>query len=1101
VAKQTYLPDQAEREKIAQDLDATMLVEAAAGTGKTTWLVRRMVGLVRTGRCAVENLAAVTFTRKAAAELRSRFQLALEVAASAPLADDEHRRVIDGLRQIERCFIGTIHAFCARLLRERPVEAGVPPDFIELDEAADEQLRRAAWREHVATLIAEDDDILPELARLGLKVSPSTRRSHALSTELDELGLEPAELGPAFLKLAEYPDIDDWPAPPAPLPDLQPCLDELRKYAAHIEKLELPANHGNDKLMPKYKLLLRMLRCADLQQPADLMEILEIFPSASVVQKEWPGKKPQALAELARWEDFTARHAEPLLQAWREHRYEPALRAIRPAVAVYERLRRERRALNFQDLLLHSARLLREHPEVRAYFRSRFSHVLVDEFQDTDPIQAEVMLLLTASDVHEQHWQRCTPVPGSLFVVGDPKQSIYRFRRADIQTYQQVRSIIERVGGEVVSLRTNFRSTPPLIDWINGCFDHTFPQAATASQPMNRPMSPGRADAASKLPPLLWLESPGDLKTYEALAEFEADRIARRIRRAVDERWPLPRSKNELEQGWPAHATPGDFLIGARFRKRLAIYGRSLQQYGLPHVVTGGSLLNEVPELELLHLCLAAVVRPDNAIALVALLRSELFGVSDVQLYELRRSGGRFSYQADLPSGLAPADAEIFREAFERLQSYARWLHRIPAAAAIERIAADLGLVARACAAEEGDAHAGSFLKALELLRSAESLTLGDHVALLGRLLAAEETHDGALVRPPLEAPVRVMNLHQCKGLEAPFVFLVDPAGEADRDVDVHVDRSDKTPRGYLPIYGQKRGDKFHYRVPLLAQPPGWEALAQAEQQFRDAEEARMRYVAATRAGVQLVISQRAGKSNNKNPWQPYEPFLAGAPALADPGPIESPARRTPAFDSAAWQSSMQALDARWKRVGRLSYDVQAIKAAALPGGLKPHSKEEHGAEWGNAIHTLLEAAIIRPEADLRPLAISVLEAEELPLKELDEVLATIASVMASPLWKRARQASQRLTEVPLSYLAPGNGATGIPTILRGVIDLAFREPAGWIIVDYKSERVPASELPALVAYYRPQLEAYAAAWEAIVREPVAEKGLYFTNVGKYVVV
>jgi ATP-dependent helicase/nuclease subunit A len=345
------------------------------------------------------------------------------------------------------------------------------------------------------------------------------------------------------------------------------------------------------------------------------------------------------------------------------------------------------------------------------------------------------------------------------------------------------------------------------------------------------------------------------------------------------------------------------------------------------------------------------------------------------------------------------------------------------------------------------------------------------------------------------------MNLHQCKGLEAPFVFLVDPAGEADRDVDVHVDRSGESARGYVPIFGQKRGDKFHFRVPLLAQPPGWEALAQTEQEFRDAEEARMRYVAATRAGVQLVISQREGKSNNKNPWQPFEPFLAGAPALADPGPMESPARRSPAFDSAAWQCSMQNIEARWKRVGRLSYDVQAIKAATLPGGLKPHSKEEHGAEWGNAIHTLLEAAIIRPEADLRPLAISVLEAEELPLKELDEVLATIAGVLASALWKRVLQGSQRLTEVPISYLAPGNGATGIPTILRGVIDLAFREPAGWIIVDYKSERVPASELPALVAYYRPQLEAYAAAWEAIVREPVAEKGLYFTNVGKYVVV
>jgi len=159
-------------------------------------------------------------------------------------------------------------------------------------------------------------------------------------------------------------------------------------------------------------------------------------------------------------------------------------------------------------------------------------------------------------------------------------------------------------------------------------------------------------------------------------------------------------------------------MIVARRKSNLSVFARKLQQYGLPHAITGGSVLNEVPELELLRTCLVAVARSDDPVALVAVLRSELFGIADTVLYDIRRLGGQFSYHVELPAGLPAEDAAVLRDAFDRLKTYSLWLHRMPAAAAIERIAADLGLIARACAAEEGDAHAGSLLKAIELLRS-----------------------------------------------------------------------------------------------------------------------------------------------------------------------------------------------------------------------------------------------------------------------------------------------------------------------------------------------------------------------------------------------
>ena len=181
---------------------------------------------------------------------------------------------------------------------------------------------------------------------------------------------------------------------------------------------------------------------------------------------------------------------------------------------------------------MKAADLLRDKPQIRKYFRKRFTHLLVDEFQDTDPIQAEVMLLLTAQRETETDWRKCRPVDGSLFVVGDPKQSIYRFRRADIATYNQVRQIIERSGGQIVALSANFRTIGPLVDWVNGTFDQVFPDKATVHAPARRPMQIGRTEGSNgDLAGLRVLQVPSDCGDKYAIAEYEADLLAGRFRR------------------------------------------------------------------------------------------------------------------------------------------------------------------------------------------------------------------------------------------------------------------------------------------------------------------------------------------------------------------------------------------------------------------------------------------------------------------------------------------------------------------------------------------------------------------------------------------
>lgn len=321
-------PDQAQRDAIVTRLDTTMLVEAPAGSGKTRSMVDRMIALLREGKCRIETLAAITFTRKAAAELRARFQVALE-KATREATGAARERLAEALGHAERVFIGTIHSFCGRLLRERPVEAGIEPSFQELDEVVDARLQREAWGQCVADLIATGNPILGELEELGLGVG---------------------ELDSAFRSYATYPDVDEWPCEEVGLPDLEPARKELRSYAAHMESLipTLPDDAGNDTLIPKHRRVARLVRQADLHRPAELMEVLAEFGNARIVQKMWPGKKAQALAEKERWDHFKENIAEPLTNLWLEARYPVVLRVLAEAVKVYDRLRRDAGGMNYQ---------------------------------------------------------------------------------------------------------------------------------------------------------------------------------------------------------------------------------------------------------------------------------------------------------------------------------------------------------------------------------------------------------------------------------------------------------------------------------------------------------------------------------------------------------------------------------------------------------------------------------------------------------------------------------------------------------------------------------------------------------------------------------
>jgi ATP-dependent helicase/nuclease subunit A len=1072
-------------------------------------------------------MAAVTFTRKAAAELKSRFRIKLEECVrseSGPVKDNLEK----ALQNMEQCFIGTIHSFCGHLLRERPVEAGVDPTFQELDEDADAILRKEAWLEYSSRLLAEDNEgFLPELEKFALRVQ-----------DLEE----------TFVRFSNYPDVSDWPSPEGK-PDfslLDPVREQIFEYVAHMRSLasRLPQQWGNDNLIPKYRRAPRILsHYGSLEWPADVIAVLENFDAdAKITLTSWTQDglftKDEAKTEQARWKEFRSNVVEPALKRWREWRYGPILRVMIRAQSVYDEMRHSRGQLNYTDLLMRAAQLLRENSHVRSYFRDRFTHLLVDEFQDTDPIQAEVILLLTTSNMDEKDWRKVVPRPGSLFVVGDPKQSIYRFRRADIVTYNEVKEAIRKgntQNGRVIELSSNFRTVDGVISWVNHVFEPQdgspselsgtvvrFDKSDSPESPRYVGLDPSRSDSADgTLKGVYSLTIPKECDNKQKVLDYEADWIARTIRRALDDSdITIPRTKQEIMQGKTGRLDPSDFLIINRNKGLLSFYAGKLEEYGIPTHVSGGSALNEVRELKILHSCLDALVRPDDPVALLAVLRGELFGMSDVSLYEFKKAGGRFSFHSEVPERLDPEVAGQFSDAFSRMKSYSLWLSRMPPLAAFDRIVADLGLLALSAIRPGGSVQAGSFSKAIEILRGFQhdTWTTAQIVEQLGRLSQETTSHDGISASSKERPAVRIMNLHKVKGLEAPVVFLACPYGESDHDVELHIDRSGNFVRGYLGVYGKKSGHKR----PFLAHPANWSEFTDRESRFLKAESLRLRYVAATRAGAALIITKRES-GRGESPWKPFHRHLSADREIHDFSQTQNPPKEMIEVTMDEVAKAQEDIESRITLASKPTYDACRAKEFALrQGRVTSASSEslkednglgaeadaddliddgEHGVEWGTLIHSLLQLAMENPQADLKRAFKAALDDHD-PLSKYAELAeTTVKKVMGSDLWIRAQQSESRLLEVPFQVLKENVTETGdmLPTIFRGTIDLIFKESTGWILVDYKTDMVIEETAQRIVDKYTPQLQIYSEAWQECTGEPVVETGLYLVRLNKYV--
>ncbi len=1057
--------DQAVRTRIVESLDRPLVVEAGAGTGKTTLLVARLLHALESGVADMAGIVAISFTEKAAGELRLRLRQALETRVPAAPAAVQ-ARLRRALGELHRAQISTIHAFASSLLRERPAEARLDPQFRVLDELEALQLQRDFWRRWVDRELEDPRgaELLHAALQTGVRLDPDLEgvvRALYDNRDLAEVVRLPPETEALETRLqALRQEVrDGWQHAQ------DHCRDRNDRGRLHLEQLAQ-----------------RFEALEDLDHeawPAFFLQGTSVKPGLGRRESWIPGgletSKALRQALQARLEALQQDLAGRVLRR--------SLLWARRFLAAYAEEKRRLGVLDFQDLLLEARALLRDDLAVRRDLGRRVRMLCVDEFQDTDPLQAELVLYLAETGPAALSWQDVQVGP-QLFLVGDPKQSIYRFRRADLDVYEQCCAIVRRSGGEVLDVVQNFRSRPAILHWVNGVFASLFGAgAAHPPQPRHVPLVP--LPAATTGGPAVWIVPPaaGSAENADTARRAEALALVAFVQRALDEAWPV-------RQASGARALqPGDVAFLFARTSGIEHYEDALRAAGLPFRQEGGKLFFQRQEVrDVLH-ALAAIDDPGDELALAAALRSPLFGASDAALWQHRQRCGRFDYLAPAPESPLHAALETF--AVLHAERHGRGVGGVTA-----RLLECTAARAVYGAQPQGDRALANFDTLLRRARGFENSRpagLREFVYALRDL--DEEAPRLAEWTPEEENPeqVRLLTVHMAKGLEFPCVVLANLAARGNPQHEAIVyDRAEGTAEMRLQATD----------LGAALQAPGWAPLATRERERERAEEKRLLYVAATRARDYLAVGAFAGRRAEGllKALQEVPGALGDGPLGELPAPV--PAGATTPMQ-AAWcivqagelrppvrsaPSPRPAAEVEVLRETRQAWSVAHV--ALLRRGSEPRVRRCTEPEWGTArglealLHEVLRQVPLDASAPILGACAREVAARLGATSHIDAALALLLPSLALPIHARAQAASQLWRGTRLLH---ASGAA----LLEVCLDLVFLEDQGAVLVDYALQRADDAQ----------------AAGEALARRafvltrtgvPVGEAGTLFLSAGVY---
>jgi ATP-dependent helicase/nuclease subunit A len=1102
--------------------DKNLIVVAGAGSGKTCVLVERYLALLDANTdWPLNALVAITFTRKAAQEMRDRVRQALEDRLHQASGDDV-TIWSDRLAGMDSVRIDTIHGLCATILRANAAEAGIDPDFVVMDETDADILLETVMDDELARLMADDDPVLALFAEYDRRAINDVLRG-MVRTSLPDLPddwinhwqtvwesfaaecLARLQQNPVLMSALRWEPLFGWPEDDriaevwlACQPHLELLLgpdasfvsrfDALRQLSATIRLAGgSPKKWGGEDVLESAKEHLRTIR--------------------SVIQ--------DALAQIGDPPGPLDEHAAKLLPLW--------ARLIGRVQQAYDAAKRQQSLLDFDDLERRTCDLLVSSEQVRLRYRqAEFKHLLVDEFQDTNATQWDIAQAL--ADPQQ---------PGSLFVVGDQKQSIYAFRGADVSVFSDVRQQFALLGGAEVALARSFRTHQPLVDGFNAVFERILTRD-TSGPASNYETDLGtRMDAQRQKPPgirppleFLLVSKPEERRT-EDMRRWEAYEIARRLHEMVEDNTPV----YDRETGKIRRVHYGDMALLFQSMSHVTLYEEVFKALELPFVTLAGRGYYDRPEVwDLLNL-LRALHSPADNLALASVLRSPMFGLSDDALLALRlvrdANGQSILLWEALsqPQVVPPDEVELATFARDCLYDLAMLAGRVTIAELLREALDRTGFLATLVGLPDGVRRRGNVEKLLAKAESSGKITLGAFEQYV-RDLSTREVREGE-AQTQVEGLVTLMTVHTSKGLEFPVVVLVDASWDWTRG------NRDSAALMLDPVYGlccKVYDPEAERLIPSFA----YQQAEKLGKRRDEAERKRLLYVAATRAQDYLLVSGQVRQ--NKAGWKcdgwldllldsldlkphldiPGEQIIKcdwgqvclnvqNTPPddeLMTPGERRTPSAwdklqaghvplgivtHLPLLDPVAVDRSAAARHLSVTQIAGLgddefeSYYSERFRRVVLEGAPEYISPVPYPRSFKRLVGEMVHEALRWSQPDTEQLGdllasyaweqgiVDVSERQ----KAVQEALDLLDQYRGSELYRDIRAAKHLYRELPFIY---DSGTR----IIHGVIDTLFQKPDGkWVVVDYKTSTLrsgDAADAAWHVRRFHMQVGVYAAA-------------------------
>jgi exodeoxyribonuclease-5 len=1078
--------------------DRSILVEAGAGSGKTAVMAGRIAAMLAEG-VAPRSIAAVTFTELAASELLSRVREFAADLSAGTIATELRVALPDGLTQIHRDNLAaasaaideitcsTIHGFCQRLIKPYPAEADIDPGAGVMDrnqadltflEIVDGWLRERLSGDQSGILAEMVLHSPGETVALIHKIAEKLRRHPTLAApSVSPLGSHLTAFRQATADFAGFMD-----GTVAAEPETVTIVEQLTEMATSVA-------NGPDPTMPA-----GLVRLLTSRPHPDLCKKDGVFYTYRKKGK-WAAAAKQAglsKADGDRLNNAAETHYTACCDGWvalmhaaAGHTLVALIDEARPILQRYRDHKRASAQLDFDDLIFAARDLLRDHDAVRRALGQRFAHVLVDEFQDTDPLQTEIFWRLCGEPADgSDDWTRFRIRPGALFLVGDPKQAIYRFRGADVSAYVQARDAFRAQDpGSLLSISTNFRSCASILTFVNERFEVVL---SADGQPGFTALDPFHDDRGALCVAALDIAVADEngKASAEQQRNAEADAIAELCARLIESHPIIDR-----RGGTERPCQPGDIALLAPTGAELWRYEEALERRGIPVATQAGKGLFRRQEIQDLIALTRVLADRRDTLALGALLRGPLVGLTEEELLDIIWALPRSEEQPDriprLDLSIDPAviTHPLAREVIERLQSLSR---RGNSTTPHELLSQAVNVLrVRPLLLER---HRGQAERALANVDLYLSLSTGYAVRGLRAFAEAMATawSDEARAvegRPDAqEEAVALFTMHAAKGLEWPIVIPVNTMTGVMAPDNAIVDRQTET--FFCPVLG--------------ATPEGYDTARQAEKEELDRERIRLWYVAATRAR-ELLVLPRLNTTPSKSAWIGLVDLsLADLPGLnvshLPAGLTATAAGANNSQTRASFAAEAETIAAAQTRLTWLAPSreenaagtvLREEEAALWTGSADDQAPEleatalvQGGRERGLILHKLMEEVLTGeiPEAEaalteraaylIRTLGWSPL-ADPATGLSAEELAGCVVRTLALPDIATLRPSL--LAEFPV-YSA--HAADGAETATVGVADALTLAAEGCpaVVVDWKSDVAP---VPQTLNHYRAQVRAY----------------------------